>query len=72
MIVNMIITCVNVVITQCVMESSSSPWALESSDNASSVKLKEQVSIISLVAAHSLEPFTLNHSHSFEGRSMVT
>ena len=27
----------------CVLQSSRSPWALESSDNASPVKLKEQV-----------------------------
>ena len=38
-----------------VLESSRSPWPLESSDNVSSVELKEQVTVISLVATHKLK-----------------
>ena len=48
--VNTIIVCKSVIIT-CVMKSGRSPWG---NDNTSSVKIKEEVTTISLVAIYML------------------
>lgn len=50
--VTMIITSVNAIITRAMWESSRSPRALKSSDNASSVKLEEQISTLPLLVTH--------------------
>ena len=50
--VNMIIACMNLIMTRAVLESSRNSQVPESSENTSSVEFEEQVSILPLVASY--------------------
>lgn len=58
----------NVIVT-CVIESSRSSWALESSDNASPVELKEQDSTAAHVDTISLKSTTSIDIHTYPSKA---